>query len=349
MFRADKSIHFRVTSFKNDPVQASLQNLKVQKVVALISILLFAVKIWAWFLTNSIAILTDALESIVNVVAGLFGVYSLWVSSRPRDFEHPYGHGKVEFISAAIEGTLIFIAGIFIIFTAVKGLFEPATVVKLDAGMILLAVSALINWVAGSICVSVGRRNNSLALVASGKHLRTDVYTTLGIIVGLVLLYITRLIWIDSVVAIIFAMIILVTGYKIIRTSVAGIMDEADESLLKNMVEKFQQNRKPDWIDLHNLRVIKYGAILHLDCHMTVPWYYNVLEAHRVVDELSTLVRNNYGESMELFVHSDACMEFSCRICTMPDCPVRQHDFERLVTWTIHSMSENNKHNVYTT
>ncbi len=330
------------------PAQASLQNLKVQKIIAVISIVLFSVKIWAWYITNSVAVLTDALESIVNVAAGLFGVFSLWGSARPRDFEHPYGHGKVEFISAAIEGTLIFIAGIFIIFTAVKSLYQPADVVKIDVGLILLSASAVINLIAGKICVSVGRKNNSLALIASGKHLITDVYTTIGILAGLVLLYFTKLMWIDSVVAIIFAVIILITGYKIIRTSVAGIMDEADERLLNNMAEKFQASRKPDWIDLHNLRVIKYGATLHLDCHMTVPWYYNVVEAHRVVDELSELVRNNYGQSMELFVHSDACMEFSCRICTLENCTVRQHEFERLVTWTINTMSENNKHNVHT-
>lgn len=329
-------------------MQASLQNLRVQKVVAFISIVLFSVKIWAWYVTNSVAVLTDALESIVNVAAGIFGVFSLWLSSRPRDFEHPYGHGKVEFISAAIEGTLIFIAGIFIIFTAVKSLYRPSVVAKLDVGLILLSASAFINWIAGAVCVRVGRKNNSLALMASGKHLISDVYTTIGILAGLILLYFTEVAWIDSAVAIIFAIIILFTGYKIIRSSVAGIMDQADERLLNTMAEKFQYSRKPDWIDLHNLRIIKYGATLHLDCHMTVPWYYNVVEAHRVVDELSELVRDNYGESMELFVHSDACMEFSCRICTMPDCTVRQHEFERLVTWTIKTMSDNNKHNVHT-
>ncbi len=330
------------------PAQASLQNLRIQKIVAFISVILFTVKIWAWYITNSVAVLTDALESIVNVAAGLFGVFSLWVSSRPRDFEHPYGHGKVEFISAAIEGTLIFIAGIFIIFTAVKGLYDPPAVTRVDSGLILLGISAIINFIAGRICIKVGKKNDSLALIASGKHLVTDVYTTLGILAGLLLIYLTGLLWIDSVVAVIFAVIILVTGYRIIRTSVAGIMDEADERLLNNMAEKFQESRKPDWIDLHNLRVIKYGATLHLDCHMTVPWYYNVVEAHRVVDELSELVRKNYGQSMELFVHSDACMEFSCRICRMPDCTVRQHEFERLINWTINTMSENNKHNVNT-
>ncbi|HSN62029.1 MAG TPA: cation diffusion facilitator family transporter, partial [Ferruginibacter sp.] len=124
------------------------QNLKVQKIIAAISIVLFLVKIVAWYITNSVAILTDALESIVNVVAGLIGVYSLYVSAKPRDIDHPYGHGKAEFISAAVEGTLILVAGFFIIYQAIVNLFDPAVIKKLDWGILLVAITALINYVA---------------------------------------------------------------------------------------------------------------------------------------------------------------------------------------------------------
>ncbi len=324
------------------------QNLRYQKVVAGIAVILFGIKIGAWIITGSVAVLTDALESVVNIVAGFFGVFSLYLSSKPRDFEHPYGHGKIEFISSAVEGTLIFLAGIFIIYKAIANFFHPEPLQKLDLGMWLLAISAIINWVAGNICVRVGKKNKSVALVASGKHIRVDAFTTLGIFVGLFLVIKTGALWIDSLVALLFAGVILITGYRIIRSSVAGIMDEQDIELLKDMVQQLEENRKPDWIDLHNMRIIKYGAILHMDCHMTVPWYYNVVEAHAIVEELTDLVKKNFGTSMEVFVHSDACMEFSCPICTKMDCPVRVHLFEKKIKWTITSIAKNNKHDINT-
>ncbi len=324
------------------------ENLNIQKKIAAVSILLFLIKIAAWFITNSVAVLTDALESIVNVVAGLIGVYSLYISAKPKDTDHPYGHGKVEFISAAIEGTLIFIAGIFVIFSAIKNLTVPHQVHQLDFGIGLIAATAVINYAGGSICERIGKKNNSLALVASGRHLKTDTYTTAGIIGGLLLLYFTKIIWIDSAVAILFATIIAVTGYKIVRSSVAGIMDKADDRLLKEIIATLNKNRRSNWIDIHNLRIIKYGPTLHLDAHLTVPWYFNVNEAHLEIDALTGLLRKQYGDSLEIFVHSDACMNFSCPICIKPDCEVRQHTLVKQLEWTMRNISLNEKHSALT-
>ena len=327
-------------------MQTSKQNLRLQKIITAIAILLFVVKIIAWYSTNSIAILTDALESIVNVIAALIGLYSLYLSAKPKDYDHPYGHGKAEFISAAIEGTLIAVAGFIIIYEAITNLLHPHTLKQLDYGISLVAATAVINYVAGVICLRVGKKNNSLALVASGKHLQADTWSTVGIIAGLILLVATKINWIDSAVALIFSFVIIYTGYKIIRKSIAGIMDEADEELLKKMVIMLNGNRKENWIDLHNLRIIKYGGTLHLDCHLTVPWYLNVHEAHTEIDELSTLVKKEFGESMELFVHSDGCLDFSCAICTKTACTVRKHWFEKKVEWTMANISSNNKHSI---
>jgi cation diffusion facilitator family transporter len=327
-------------------LQTSKQNLRLQKIITAIAILLFVVKIIAWYSTNSIAILTDALESIVNVIAALIGLYSLYLSAKPKDYDHPYGHGKAEFISAAIEGTLIAVAGFIIIYEAITNLLHPHTLKQLDYGISLVAATAVINYAAGIICLRVGKKNNSLALVASGKHLQADTWSTVGIIAGLILLVATKINWIDSAVALIFSFVIIYTGYKIIRKSIAGIMDEADEELLKKMVIMLNGNRKENWIDLHNLRIIKYGGTLHLDCHLTVPWYLNVHEAHTEIDELSTLVKKEFGETMELFVHSDGCLDFSCAICTKTECTVRKHWFEKKVEWTMANISSNNKHSI---
>lgn len=325
-------------------MQTVQQNLRIQKIIAGVAIGLFIIKIFAWYITQSVAILTDALESIVNVVAGLIGVYSLYISAKPKDQDHPYGHGKAEFISSAIEGTLITVAGIIIIYEALNNLIHPNTVQRLDYGILLVGITAVINYFVGWYCIKNGKKNNSLVLISSGKHLQTDTYSTLGIIIGLILLYFLKIWWIDSAVAILFAFIIMFTGYKIVRSSVAGIMDEADTELLDKLVVLLNENRRTNWIDLHNLRIIKYGGTIHLDCHLTVPWYLNVHQAHDEIDALSNLVKTAFGESMELFVHSDGCLDFSCNICTKQDCTVRKHEFVEKVYWTMENISGNSKH-----
>lgn len=327
-------------------MEAAKKNIQIQKWVAILSVSLLAVKVIAYYLTHSVAILTDALEGIVNIVAGFIGLYSLYVAAKPQDEDHPYGHGKVEFISAALEGSLIFVAGIFIIYSAIINLIHPAELHKLDIGMGLICMTALLNYIMGMICIRIGKQNNSMALQASGKHLQSDTYTTLGITAGLIIVYFTNILWLDSVVAIVFALIIIRTGYKILRSSLAGIMDETDRDLLIKMVGLLNSNRNWNWIDLHNMRIIKYGNQLHMDCHLTVPWYLNVNEAHLEIDKLTGLVRDRFGSSVEFFIHTDGCLKTSCPICDKGDCPVRQHTFVKKITWTVENISENKKHSL---
>lgn len=321
-------------------------NVKLQRWIAIASSTLLIAKFAAYYLTHSVSILTDALESIVNVIAGFIGLYSLHVAAKPKDLDHPYGHGKAEFVSAAVEGTLVLSAGLLIIYNAIKNLIYPVAIHQLDLGIYLVAGTAIVNWILGAIALKQGKRNNSLALIASGKHLQTDTYSTAAIIAGLILISYTHQLWIDGVVAIAFGLFIIYTGYKIIRTSLAGIMDEADLELLEKMVNLTEKNRKENWIDIHNLRVIKYGNVLHVDCHLTVPWYLNVNQAHEEIDELSKLIRNDFGETLELFVHSDGCMYFQCHICIKQGCPVRQHSFKRRVDWTLDNALQNEKHSL---
>lgn len=324
----------------------SRNNIKLQRWIAIASSTLLIAKFTAYYLTHSVSILTDALESIVNVIAGFIGLYSLYVAAKPKDMDHPYGHGKAEFISAAVEGTLVLSAGLLIIYNAVKNLIYPVEIRELDLGIYLVAATAVINWVLGAIALRQGKKNNSLALQASGRHLQTDTYSTAAIIAGLILISFTHKLWIDGTVAIGFGLFIIYTGYKIIRTSLAGIMDEADMVLLEKMVDVTERNRKENWIDIHNLRVIKYGNVLHVDCHLTVPWYLNINQAHVEIDELTKLIQKNFGESLELFVHCDGCLYYQCHICIKKDCPVRQHGFKERVDWTLDNALQNEKHSL---
>jgi cation diffusion facilitator family transporter len=329
-------------------LEAAKQNIRIQRRVLVVSIILFISKLVAYYLTNSVSVLTDALEGIVNVLAGVIGLYSLHISAKPKDTDHPYGHGKIEFLSAAAEGVMIILAGILISIEAIGQLINPGELRSIDVGILIIAATALINFVMGKVCIRTGNKNNSLALIASGRHLQTDTYSTIGIIVGLVLIYFTNLTWLDSVVALIFTSFILYTGFTIIRKSVAGIMDERDKALLEQLVTVTDANRSKNWVDIHNLRIIKYGSTLHMDCHLTVPWYLNVHEAHEEVEKLGTIAMNEFGQSIELFVHSDGCLPTSCPICIKDDCPVRHHKLEHRIRWTVQNIQMDKKHQIDT-
>jgi cation diffusion facilitator family transporter len=327
-------------------MQRAAINIKVQRWVTIVSVILFAIKLVAYFITHSVAILSDALESIVNIVAAIIGLYSLYIAAQPRDEDHPYGHGKVEYISAAIEGVLICVAGFAIMYKGIKELILTPQIHQIDYGIILIAATAVINYLLGLWCIKVGKKNSSLALASSGKHLISDTITTVGIVIGLILVAITNLYWIDSVIALLVACVLVYTGFKIIVTSIEGIMDKADTALLKTVIDTLEDSRQENWIDLHNLRILKYGSILHLDAHLTVPWYLNVNEAHVAIDELSALVKNKFGESVELFVHTDGCLDFSCTICTKKDCTVRQQAFVQKISWNVENVISNKKHQI---
>ena len=321
-----------------------ISNLRIQQLVLAIGLFLFLIKSLAWWLTGSVSILTDALESTVNVIGGTIGLYSIWLSRQPRDANHPYGHGKIEFVSAGLEGGLIFLAGCWIIFEAVRKLTNPEAMHDLSVGILLVAIAGSLNWVLGWYTHRQGVKTHSLALEASGKHLMTDAYTSLGILVGLALLAWTGYTWIDGAVALIFACIILVQGVRIVRKALAGIMDERDQELLLELADYLQQHRQTAWVDIHNLRIIKYGPLLHIDCHLTLPWYLNVHEAHDQVDVLTGLIRKQFGDRVEFFIHTDGCLPFSCAICHLDGCPVRTQPFQQNIVWTVNNMSDNNKH-----
>ena len=318
--------------------------MRIQRWIFFTACILFLLKISAWYLTKSVAILTDALESIVNIIASIIGLYSIYIAAKPRDENHPYGHGKAEFLSAAVEGMLIMIAGVFIIYESILHLLYPEPLQKLDYGIIIVAVTAIVNFFVGYIAVNRGKKNKSAALEASGHHLQSDTYSTIAIIAGLILIYFTRIQQIDSIVAIILAFIIIFIGYRITRKSIAGIMDEADKKILTRMVELLNQYRTQNWIDIHNLRVIKFGSVLHVDCHLTVPWYLNVRESDIEIEKLTQFIENEFGESMEFFVHADDCVETSCPICLKDDCKVRQYPFVKKIEWTLENIIPNYKH-----
>lgn len=323
---------------------SDMNTIRMQKILVSVSVMLFIVKIIAWILTASVAILTDALESTVNVIAGFIGLYSIIIAAKPKDREHPYGHGKAEFLSAAIEGILITVAGLIIVYEAINNLVHPHDIRKLDFGLVLIAITAVVNYITGHYCVKKGKKENSPILIASGSHLKSDTYSTLGLMTGLALILITGYLWIDSIAALLFAFIIIFTGYKIIRKSVSGIMDESDSEIIAEIANVLNNNRKPDWIDVHNIRVINYAGFYHIDCHLTVPFYINVNQAHTVHDSFTSLLKVHFRNRVEFFVHVDGCLPYQCSLCAVENCTERKANFVRQIIWTEENLLSNNKH-----
>ncbi len=310
-----------------------------------IGILLMGLKFLGWYLTGSNAILSDALESIVNIVAGSLALYSLWLATQPKDSNHPNGHGKIEFISAGFEGGMIVVAGGLIIFKAVRDSFGDHAPGMLDLGIGITAFSGLVNFIVGAALEKRGQKLKSVTLEANGKHLKSDAYSSLGLIVGLALVFFFDLPWLDNLLAIIFGFVILITGWKLVRRSIAGIMDESDEELLERIAEELEENRQEDWIDVHNLRVIQYGSSLHIDCHLTVPWFYDTRQSHEAMKSFEDRMKDLSERPVELFVHVDPCEPLSCAICPKQDCEKRQTDFKGLLSWDKENLTANRKHN----
>lgn len=322
----------------------SKQNLKVQYYVTGLTVIVFALKITAFFITHSLSVLSDTLESIVNIIATLVGSYSMYIASKPKDKDHPYGHGKAEFVSSAFQGTLIIGVGCLIIYQSIQSYFNPGTLHNLENGFWLILLIALINIITAWSIMQIGKKSNSNALVTSGKLFLIDFFTTFSVAIGLLVLIFTGIQKIDAIIAILLGAWVVYDGYKIFRESLAGIMDEADMVLLENVIEEINANRQISWIDLHNLRVIRYGTLLHIDCHLTLPWYLNVNEAHSSMDQFTDLIKSKFGDSVEFFIHIDGCMPFSCAICGIESCDKRKNQFQKKLIWNMENVLANTKH-----
>ncbi|MGB4399302.1 MAG: cation diffusion facilitator family transporter [Daejeonella sp.] len=306
--------------------------------------LLMLAKFVAYFITSSNSILTDAAESIVNVLASAFAFYSIYLASQPRDINHPYGHGKVEFFSVFVEGTLIGIAGILIIFKSVYNLIYPHDINELIAGTVIIAGTGFINFVLGYYLIEQSKKHNSITLFADGKHLQVDAYTSAGLVAGLLLIYFTGLNYLDSVLSIAIGLFIIYSGYKLVRRSVSGLMDESDFETADEVISILNSNRKDSWIDMHNLRTQRYGPDIHIDCHLTLPYYFDLNKVHEEVSEVDAMMNSKVTSSIEFFIHADPCVPECCHYCRMESCPVRSAPKTRDILWTIENVTRNMKH-----
>lgn len=296
-----------------------------------VSIGLLMAKFWAFSLTQSQAVFSDAVESIVNVVAAALTLIVVTVASKPADRDHPYGHGKIEYFSSAFEGGLIAFAAFWIIVEAVRRYISPVELRSLDVGIWIVAGTALINLLLGIYLLKLGRSHGSIALRASGHHVISDSATSAAVAIGLVIIQVTEMHWLDSSVAIIMGGVLALAGVKLVRESVRGLMDEEDVSVLRDLAHVFDQEQQKGIIQIHHVRIIRSGWYHHIDAHLVLPEFWTVDQVHDRIGKFENRVIQSYPYGGEMNFHYDPCRRAYCSFCDLETCVIRKAPFQKRI------------------
>ncbi|MFH1197574.1 MAG: cation diffusion facilitator family transporter [bacterium] len=316
-------------------------NIKIKKRAAYLSLFIglgmFAGKISAYLITGSSAIFSDAAESIVHVMATSMALFSIITSSKPADKSHLYGYGNIEYFSAGTEGLLIIIAAITIIYYSIHDLLFGVEINRLDTGTLIIAFAGAVNLWLGFYLIRKGKTTNSLALVADGKHVLTDSYTSIAVVVGLVLVLITGIKIFDPIIALFVATNIIVTGYKLMRESFGGLMNKTDKEILEKIYKVLTEKRKPYWIDIHHLKFLKSSEKVFIDFHLSIPHYFTVKESHREENYIERQLLESLPHS-QVRIHFDDCAPIFCKYCRHFECNLRHEPFSKEVKCTVEKM-----------
>jgi cation diffusion facilitator family transporter len=299
------------------------------------AITLLGVKFWAWLETGSQAVFSDALESIVNVTAATVALFGLAYAGRPADRDHPFGHGKIEFFSAAFEGGLIFFAALVILWQSVDRLLHPHELEQIDLGLVLTIAAGIGNGVLGWFLIRYGRKHGSAALEADGHHVMSDCLTSIGVLVGLFAVRTTGLLWFDPLAAAVMAAWLLATGWRLVRRAAGGLLDEEDPALLRHLVAVLGPRVRDGVIRVHHLRAIRAGRFRHISAHVVVPEFWTVERAHDAAETLAANVLREIPGESDIDFHTDPCHRAYCSMCDLDACSVRQQPFAGLRPLTV--------------
>ncbi len=270
-----------------------------------VGVLMLVGKTYAYLITNSAAILSDAAESVVHVLAVGFAAFSLWLSFKPADSDHPYGHDKVSFFSAGIEGALIIVAALFIIFESMAKWVQGLRIENLDDGTLIVAGASAVNAVLGLYLVWKGKKHDSLILIANGKHVLTDSWTSFGVVGGLLLVIWTDWLPFDPILAIAVALNILWSGGKLIRISVGGLMDEVDPAVDRDVRAILDDETGKRSLAYHELRHRRSGNSVWIDYHLLFPSGTSLEEAHEQSTQIEAIIHRNLKTSCTVTTHME--------------------------------------------
>ena len=269
------------------------------------AVVTIALKTAAWFITGSVGLLSDAVESLVNLVGGIMALAMLTIAAQPADEDHAYGHGKAEYFSSGVEGGLILVAAVGIAIAAVIRLLTPKPLQELGVGLAVSVAASLVNLVAALLILRAGRKHNSITLEANAHHLLTDVWTSVGVVAGVGLVALTNWNWLDPVVALLVAANIVWTGVSIVRRSIAGLMDISLSAADMAAVRKVLQTHEQTGIQFHALRSRQSGASKFISVHVLVPGKWTVHRGHELLDKIEADVRGVLPDSV-VFTHLES-------------------------------------------
>ena len=296
--------------------------------IALLSIgagaCVLGLKYLAYLLSGSVALKSDAIESIVNVVAAVFALGAVVFAGKPADKEHPYGHGKIEHFSAAFEGGLISLAAVFILLEAAKGLIYGVELKDVGRGLAVNLLAGGLNGLLGWYLLAQGRRTRSKALEADGHHILSDFWTTVGIATGLVAVKITGLQWLDPVMAMVVGLLLARTGFRLVKESSQALLDMEDPEVLDRVLAAMNATRSWDIIAVHEMRTFRSGRYTHVDVHMVVPEFYPVRQAHDLCEGFGKRTLESAGIEGEVHTHVDPCGRLYCERCPADPCSIRR-------------------------
>jgi len=307
-------------------------------------LLILAIKYAAYWISGSTALLSDAIESVVNVVAAVFALGAVIFAEKPADREHPYGHGKIEHFSAAFEGGLISLAAVMIWWQAIEALhaqWHGVTHIRdLGRGLAVNVVAGCMNGLLGLFLLHMGKKQRSRAIEADGHHVLSDFWTTLGLAAALLLVKVTGLLWLDPIMAMLVGTLLAFTGFKLVRSSSQALLDVEDPELLRRLIEIINRLRPVDLIAVHELRTLRAGRYTHVDIHMVIPEFYPISQGHDLAEEFGKRVIQEMGMEGELHTHVDPCQRTWCRQCAVEPCPVRREPRTQDGPITIESATE---------
>lgn len=270
------------------------------------AIVTIGMKSFAFMLTGSVGLLSDALESVVNLVAAILALIAISAAAKPPDDKHHFGHGKAEYLSAGAEGVMIFVAATIIIYAAIDRLFNPRALEDIGIGLAITIGATVVNGVVGLALLRQGRRHRSVALIADGKHLMTDVYTSIGVVVGVALVGVTGWLPLDSLVAIAVGVNILWTGFILVRNAGRGLLDHAlsedDNARIIHVLQSFVDDRPAGELEFHGLQTREAGRDRFVSVHVLVPGHWSVTQAHDLVEEIESAIRGELPQ-VQIYTH----------------------------------------------
>lgn len=270
------------------------------------AVLTIVIKFIAYLLTNSVGLLSDALESCVNLVAAVVALIMLNLAEKPADEEHAFGHSKAEYFSSAIEGGLIVLAAFSIIWSAVPRLIKPQPLENLGIGLLIAVSASLVNLVVAIILIRTGKEKSSITLEADGKHLMTDVLTSGGVLLGILLVRLTGWLILDAIVAIGVALNIIWTGYQLMRRSAVGLLDTSIPLSERDLIREVLDNYKEKKIEYHSLMTRQAGRRKFIAVHLLLPGLWNIREGHDLAEEVEDRIRRLFPDNdITVFTHME--------------------------------------------